>query len=183
MSEARLTRRQRELVRELDQLTDLFDLDYWNIQSYPAGAWRTTFLELARNKIVRSQIIIWYTLIDEHLNLRLSRFFYGSKRTTVQLWHTKRYRLFNHHILEELSLLQKLRFAKAIKPIPKKVSARIEHFNALRNGVAHAFFPENLKKSPPVWRGVSVFTLAGAKILAQDIQEVIDFFLAAGDRS
>jgi hypothetical protein len=94
----------------------------------------------------------------------------------MHLWRTKRYRLFNYHVLEELSLLQKLRFAKAIKPIPKKLVSRIERLNALRNGLAHAFFPENLKKSPPLWGGASVFTLSGAKALSQDIQEVIDFF-------
>jgi hypothetical protein len=168
--------RQKALIRELDQLADLFDLDYWNIRSYPEGSW-TTFLELVRNKMVRGQVIIWYTLIDEFLNLRLSRFFYG-KRSTVQLWRTKRYKLFHYHVLEELSLLQKLRFAKAIRPIPKMVVSRIERLNAVRNGLAHAFFPENLKKSPPVYSGLSVFTVAGAKALAQDIQEVLDFFSA-----
>lgn len=177
MSKPTLTRKQKQLIQELDQLTDLFDLDYWNIQSYPAGSW-TTYLELIKNKIVRSQVIIWYTLIDEFLNLRLSRFFYGAKRTTMQLWRTKRYKLFNYHVLEELSLLQKLRFARAIKPIPRKLAARIERLNSLRNGLAHAFFPENLRKSPPLWNGLSVFTLPGAKALAQDIQDVIDYFAA-----
>ena len=176
MAKSKVTRKQKQLIDELDQLTELFDLDYWNIESYPEGAW-TTFLELMKSKIVRSQIIIWYTLIDEFLNLRLSDFFYGTKRTTLKLWRTKKYKLLNYHVLEELSLLQKLRFARGIKPIPKKFVGRIERLNAVRNGIAHALFPENLKKSSPVWNGLDVFSLDGAKALAQDIQEVIDYFV------
>jgi hypothetical protein len=127
--------------------------------------------------MVRSKVIIWYTLVDEFLNMRLSHFFYGRNRTTMALWRTKRYQLFNYHILEELSLLQKLRFAKAIEPMPRTIVGRIERLNALRNGLAHALFPENLRKSPPVWGGLSVFTVAGARHLADDLQEVMDFFL------
>jgi hypothetical protein len=179
MARSQLTPKQKRLVKELDELTDLFDLDYWNIESYDKDG-RTYYLEAMRSKFVRSQVIIWYTLIDEFLNLRLSRFFYGPKRPTIKLWRTKRYKVFNYHVLEELSLLQKLRFARAIKAIPKAVVGRIERFNALRNGIAHSFFPENLKKSPPVWNGLKIFSLDGAKALAQDIQAVIDFFVEEG---
>ena len=85
--------------------------------------------------------------------------------------------MFNYHILEEFSLLQKLRFVKAIKPLPKGVVADIERLNALRNGLAHAFFPENLKKVKPEWKGRSILTVDALRQFADDMQEVFDQFI------
>jgi hypothetical protein len=49
--------------------------------------------------------------------------------------------------------MAKLRFVKSLSKVPKAVASDIERLNALRNGLAHAFFPENLKKSKPEWNG------------------------------
>lgn len=68
-------------------------------------------------------------------------FFFGHKRSFIELWKTKLFKLFNYHVLEELSLMAKLRFVKSISKVPKSVAADIERLNALRNGLAHAFFP------------------------------------------
>lgn len=46
-----------------------------------------------------------------------------------------------------------------------------------RPGVAHAFFPENLRKSRPVWKGKNIFSLEGLKAFEEDIEAVNDFFV------
>ncbi len=103
--------------------------------------------------------------------------FFGKKRTFPQLWKTKRFTLFNHYILEELYPLQKLRLVKALRPIPKNISKDIESLNALRNGLAHAFFPANLRKSKPTWKGKNMFSLDGAKSFMDDMHRLSDHFL------
>ena len=172
----RLTKKQRNLLNELHALADLFGLDYANIAQYEREA-RTPFLEVMKNKLVRARVIMWYTLLDEYLNNEVCRYYFGKKRTFPQLWKTKRFKLFNHYILEELYPLQKLRLVKAFRSIPKTISKDIDALNALRNGLAHAFFPENLRKSKPTWKGKNIFSLDGAKLFMDDMHRLSDFFL------
>jgi hypothetical protein len=176
MTSNKLTRKQRELVKELNEITSLFSLDYQNILSYENGE-RTLYLEIARNKIIRGQIIIWYALIDEFLNMELIYYFFGKKRDFIKLWKTKRFQNFNYYILEELYLMQKLRFVKAIRSIPMSISKDIGRLNVLRNGIAHTLFPENLKKSKPTYKGKNIFSLDGIKQLQQDMDRIFDFFV------
>src|SRR2546428_12623151 len=110
----KLPQKQKRLVQELDTLCSWFSLDYTNITDYEKEA-RTTYLELAKNKLIRSQVIIWYTLVDEYLNVELCHYFFGRRKGFLSLWRTKKFQNFNHHVLEELSLMQKLRFARSLK--------------------------------------------------------------------
>jgi len=68
--------------------------------------------------------------------------------------------------------MPKLRFVKAISGIPKGIAADIERLNALRNAVAHSFFPENLKRQKPMWKGKAVFTREGFASFEDDIAEI-----------
>jgi hypothetical protein len=106
----------------------------------------------------------------------MCRHFFGRKRSFPELWKTKKFRTFNHYIVEELSLLAKLRLVKAVSGVPKPIAAEIERVNNLRNGVAHAFFPENLRKSPPLWKGKSIFTLEGLQRFPEDLEPVNEHF-------
>jgi hypothetical protein len=133
-------------------------------------------LIIAKHKLVRGQLVIWYTLIDEFLANRMCRYFFGTNRSFPQLWRTTKFRVFNHFIVETLTLLEKLRLARKIAPIPKAICQDIERLNALRNGMAHAFFPENLRTLKPLWRGKDVFSLEGLRTLKEDMDHVIGYF-------
>jgi hypothetical protein len=61
--------------------------------------------------------------------------------------------------LEGLSRLKKLAFVKSISKVPKSVARDIQEINALRNGLAHAFFPENLRTSKPDNAEIGVSTV------------------------
>jgi hypothetical protein len=171
-----LTTKQKALVRELEELFELLSLDFYDVKSYAKDE-RTTRLELMRRTAIRAEVVTKYVLVDEYLNGELCDHFFGRKRSYITLWKTKRFQYFNHHFLEELSLMQKLRYVKAFRKIPKGIAVDIERLNALRNGVAHAFFPENLRKSQPIWKGRELFSLEGLKAFALDMETVIEFFV------
>jgi hypothetical protein len=137
----------------------------------------TTRLRLAKDQLVRSQVVMSYALIDELLGSSIARYVFGSRRSFPQLWRTKRFRLFNYHILEELSLLKKLRLVKAIAPMPTRVVRDIERLNSLRNALAHAFFPENLKSAKPEWKGRNILTLPAIEEFSNDMQSIFDYLM------
>ena len=171
-----LTRKQKLLIKELDEICYLLDMDYQKIREY-AKETRTTYLELTKDKLVRSAIILAYTLIDEHLNNEMCGYFFGKKKSFIYLWRTKKFQIFNYYVLEELYLLQKLRFVRAFVKIPNRYVNNIHKINTLRNAVSHAFFPQNLRKSKPVYKGRNIFSVEGMRLLVEDMDEINTFFL------
>lgn len=170
-----LTRKQHHLIKELDELTILFGMDYHNINEYKDEA-KTPCLEVMKNKLVRSQVIISYTLVDEFLSNIICRFYFGKERSFQQLWRTKRFRIFNHYIIDNLYPLQKLDQVCEIISIPKPIANNIRALNDLRNGLVHSFFPENRRKSKPIWKGHSIFSIDGATHFQKDMQIIWNFF-------
>jgi hypothetical protein len=175
-AKATLTRLQKELLAEVADIAALSRVDYENILDYDEEE-RTVRLRMMKNQIVRSQVIWDYTYIDELLGAAICHYFFGKKRGFIKLWKTKKFKNFNHYILEVLSLTEKLRLVKAIHKVPKSVAADIETHNALRNGLAHAFFPENLRSSKPIYKGKDIFGHAGLERFIEDTGKVSSFFL------
>ncbi len=171
-----LTRKQKAIIREIEELTDLFGLSPQKVIENASDPHTTERLELIKSQLVRSEVVISYTIIDEFLSTRIARFQFGRSVEFYKLWKTKKFKLFNYHVIEELSLMAKLRFAKAIRPIHKSIAADIERLNTLRNGLAHAFFPENLKRSKPEWKGMSIFSIDGAKRFSEDMEAIFRYF-------
>src|SRR5438105_7897954 len=155
----RVTAKQRQLIRDIRAVQRMFMLEPDGILTdHERESW-TPRLELALRQLVGSQIVADYTLIDEYLNNIIAKLFFGPERSFVALWRTKRFRLFHHYVLDELSLVKKLSFARAIAPMPATVRRNIERLNALRNAIAHSFFPENLRHGGPFWKGQNIFSL------------------------
>jgi len=170
-----LTKKQRRLVAELDDLSRWCDIDYHDVEEYEPE-YRTTHLEMAKDKLIRSHVIMAYTLVDEFLNCEICWYQFGKKRSFKQLWRTKKFQRFNYYVIEVLSLLQKLRYFKPFANIPKGIISDIQRLNSLRNGLAHSFFPENLRSSKPQWKGKNIFSLEGVKTFSVDIQKIKDYF-------
>jgi hypothetical protein len=175
MKQKRLTKKQRRLIAELDEIAPLIGVDYHTIQDSDDPE-KTTNLELAKDQLVRGEVIWWYTVVDEFMNSRLARYFFP-RRSFIQLWKTKKFQNFNYFALEELSLMQKVRFVKAIMKLPNGIVRDIERLNALRNGLAHAFFPWNLKKSKPIWKGNDIYSLEGIRAFEADMDILDSFFM------
>ncbi len=176
MSNSNLTKKQRELIAELDELSEWCGLDYHDAEEYEPEH-RTNHLKLAKDQMIRSRVIMDYTLVDELFNCEICGYQFGKKRTFIQQWRTKKFQRFNYYVIEGLSLLQKLRYVKSFVNIPRRIVADIERLNSLRNGLAHAFFPENLRVSKPQWKGKNIFSLDGVKAFDSDMQRIKDFFI------
>jgi len=186
-SKPRLTRTQRALVEELDNITSVAGLDYWNILDRDVdNEYRTTILQVIVREIVRGEVVTHYTLIDEHLGSRICNYLFDSKKF-MALWKTKKFERFNYYILEKMSLLEKLALVKDIYRVSKTLSANIESINAIRNALTHAFFPENLrahrskhgsasrKLTGSHYKGIDIFTLHGFERFMDDARSVENF--------
>lgn len=176
MVKAKLTAKQRHLVGELRQLLSTLMLDPDVIIADEDFEGRTPRLELAKDQIIRSAVILKYVLMDEFLSAIICWHYFGRRRGFPQLWKTKRFRSFNHFVLEKLYLLQKLDLVKGIHDIPKAVIADLAALNDLRNGIAHSFFPQNRRRKPE-WKGQSVFTETGFERFLEDMGKLSDFFV------
>jgi hypothetical protein len=176
-----LTQKEKGMVKELDDIYTVIAMDYWNIEKYPKEI-RTSVLELQRRQAIVGEIVTQYTLIDEGMSEEICKYFFGSSESSIQLWRTKKFQNFNYYILERLYVLQKLRLLGTFCEIPKNISQNVERLDALRNAVAHAFFPENLKDYKKwrkvVYKGKDIFTLEGIKLFREDMDSVNAFFLS-----
>ena len=174
MAKDSLTRKQRTLVIELDALMSKLGLDYPNILLVKKEL-RTALLELIKDQLIRSQVILKYVLIGEFLRDIICWYFLGKRRSFEKLWKTKHFRIFKFFILEKLYLQQKLDLIKNMHNIPKWVSSEIGRLNDLRNALAHSFFPENRRRKPER-KGKSISTVEGIGNFLDDMQKVADFF-------
>lgn len=137
---------------------------------------RTPRLLKTRDHIVRGEIVLSYALIDEFLNFILCRHFFGRKSSLQKLWKTKRFKTFNYFFLEKLSLMEKLSYVRALREVPRQIRGDVERLNNLRNGIAHAFFPQNLRSAKPTWKGRNIFSLEGVSLLQEDLADIDDYF-------
>jgi hypothetical protein len=170
-----LTGKQRRLIREIRQLLSTLMLEPDAIIADEDLAGRTPRLELAKDQLVRSAVILKYVLMDEYLSAVVCWHYFGRSRGFPQLWKTKRFRSFNYFVLERLYLLQKLDLVKSIHDIPKSVTSDLAALNDLRNAIAHSFFPQNRRRKPE-WKGHSIFTEAGFDRFLEDMASLSNFF-------
>jgi hypothetical protein len=115
-----LTRKQRRLVTDFKELIAAIGLDLDRITAEPETGLRTTLLELAKDKIIRSAVVIAYVLIDESLSVIVSWHYFGRKKSFRGLWKTKRFTSFNYFVLERLYLLNKLDLVEYVPASSKR---------------------------------------------------------------
>jgi hypothetical protein len=125
-----------------------------------------------------------YTLIDELLsNIICHKYFEHPDKnfSYKRLWRTKKFRAFAHHMLDGLYILGKTRLVHDLKPIPNEHRETIDRLNALRNAVAHSFFPEQRyqyrQHRKVIYRGIDIFTIQGFTQFDDDCQRVIDYLV------
>jgi len=183
----RLTQRQRKLMGELETITSIVRVDYWNIRDRKKDV-RTPVLELMKRELIRGEVIGQYTLIDDLLSTGVCLYFLPG-RDLIKQWKTKKFRRFNYYVIERLYMTQKLAFLKDVYDVPKEIAGKIEEINALRNALAHAFFPENLRvyqmkgrpgpRKPVIvrYKGQDLFSIEGVIAFVEDCSKVTDFLL------
>jgi hypothetical protein len=175
-----LTRKQRLLLKEVQEFATLVNLDHGNILDYEPET-RPTYLGLMKIRMVRGEVVIKYSLVDEYLSAIICNYFFRRKQrrsTFRRLWKTNRFRIFNHHVLDELYVLQKMRLVDAISPLPSDVKKAINRINALRNDLAHSFFPENrrhhMSNKKVTYDDVDIHTREGLERFLEDFARIRD---------
>ena len=171
---APLTRRERKLRREVEEIAVAVRMDVWNIERFSPASERATVLEMMKNKFVRSHVIIQYAFIDEYLTDIICDYYFHrpKQRHYGKLWKTKRFKIFVHRLMDEMFLLKKLSAVEAIKDVPKEVSKAIKRINDVRNDIAHSLFPENRRRhmadKKVMYCGSHLFTLEGIEKFRED---------------
>jgi hypothetical protein len=179
-TDARLTTKQRELRNEISALLEWLQVVPDLSAIDPAD--RTERLAWAKRELIISTVLREYLLMDEHLNNEMCREFFP-KGTYAALWRTKRFRAFNHHVLERLYLVQKLEFVRARIPLPKEFYKDILALNDLRNAVAHSFFPEN-RRVKPKWKSSHLRVLISSSLICNKPRNSFSYvFTGTGDTS
>jgi hypothetical protein len=141
-----LTTKQKKLQKQAKRMAKLAQIDFWNIKKKEKEG-RRTLLEIAINNIAVSIVIGRYTLFDEILADCICQFYFKTDPEKPFInWEDDKYRIFVNYLLDEMYLLKKTEVVHAIEPIPSHVRRIINKVNALRNSMAHSFFPENRKE-------------------------------------
>jgi hypothetical protein len=172
-----LTRKQHRLRAEIKEIAAAINMDHWNIETHYKRKSRSLALEFMKDELVRGEVISCYTFIDELLTNIICNFYFGrraKKFDFAPLWKTKRFKIFAQYIMDETSLLRKRAIVHAIRPIPKDVWNAIERMNAVRNAIAHSFFPQNRRRyaadKKVMYRAVHLFSLHGVEKFAEDFK-------------
>jgi hypothetical protein len=139
-----LTKRQQALFTEAEAIAKLTSLDFHRVKDTRIGD-PDLALQIAIHKMVISEVVLRYTLLDEILADLIAKYFFDSS-DFPKLWRTKKFSTFVHHVLDEMYLLKKMDVVHAIKPLPSDVMKAIRKVNAVRNAFAHSLFPENRKE-------------------------------------
>jgi len=173
----------RRLVREIRAIYDLLYLDEEEILELPNLEEQWFYLVRARASLVRGQVVDAYAMIDDMLGSEIAAYFFRGVHFD-RMWRTDKFRRFNYFILEKLSTRDKLALVKELLNMPKAIASRINAINAIRNEVAHALFPENLrahssrrsrKLAEPIscpYKGIDVFTAEGFHRFIDDVEEI-----------
>jgi hypothetical protein len=173
MDKTKLTSVQNKLVEELDEIIEICYLNYNEIEKENKGD-RTTYLEIIKDRYIRTEVIHNYVLIDEILTCFICDYFFGKKKSLIQLWKTKKFQNFNFYISDTLFLLRKLELVDAILKLPKYIKTAIRELNSLRNGFAHSFFPKNRRKNKPIYKKNDIYSIEGFRFFKKDQGNIID---------
>jgi hypothetical protein len=173
-----LTLKQKAKIKELEEIGRIACVDFWNVKdSCDDNSIKNAVLDLANDRIIRADIVFSYVLIDELLCELISQHFFSRRKTSIQLWKTAKYKHFNFHVLEGMSLLRKLALVKEFTNIHKPIEDIVIRTNVIRNAVAHSFFPMNKKEykrtGKVTYKGKDIFTLDGVKLFDDDINKSV----------
>jgi hypothetical protein len=173
-----LTRRQKSKVKELEEISKIAHVDFWNVKdSSDDDDVKDIVLDLAKNRLIRADIIFSYVLTDQLLSELIARHFFDPQKTVRELWETPKFKHFSYHVLEGMSLLRKLALVKEFWQIPKPIEDIITRMNVIRNAIAHVFFPMDkkdfIKIGTVTYKGKDIFTLEGLKVFDDDTNKAV----------
>jgi hypothetical protein len=86
-----------------------------------------------------------------------------------------------NYFLDEAYLLNKMRMVHEIKALPSDVRNALERINAVRNAIAHSFFPENRRQYKAqkmvIYQNANIFSKEGIAKFLEDATRVEDHLM------
>jgi hypothetical protein len=175
MTAMALTRAERKLQAEVQDIALLVDMDFWAIEENYEPDARKYKLKWMLDKIVRGEVIYRYTYIDELLTCIICDYYFRRPKKNVsyqRLWRTKHFRVFVHYLMDETFIAKKLAMVQAILKVPTNVSSSIMRINDVRNALAHSLFPYNRRRyraeGKVLYKGVDLFSREGVQKFHED---------------
>lgn len=134
--------------------------------------------DMGITKMVIAEVIVQYTLIDQVLGEIISSYFLGVEpkmiRSSSEVAENEH--IFSQQVLDEMFMLRKMGIVHAISPLPSNITSIIRKINAVRNALAHSFYPEDRKeyksKGRVLYSGLNIRTLDGLIRFRDDANEV-----------
>jgi hypothetical protein len=157
------------LLNEAQEIASLVGVD---LETIKVSSMR---LEIAIHKMVIAEVVFWYALLDEILGELIVRYFFKVEPETLHFedqWKTPEFKIFVHHILDEMFLLKKASVVHAIEELPSDVNKVLPKVNAVKNALAHSFFPENRKEfkstGKVLYNDVDIRTAPGLRLFFEE---------------
>ena len=123
------------------------------------------------DQVVRGEVILEYTTIDNELDHVLYHHFFGKTPKAIgRIRQSKTLEL----MLQNLYILQKLAIVRSFREVPKAIASTIAAVNDLRNGLAHNLYLEHLSPSKRTYKG-HIFTAEGLDAFRKDTLAVGEF--------
>ncbi len=166
--------KQKRLVGEIKEITENEYLDPQKVIEEAGDDEEINIrLELAKDRLIRIVIISDYVLVNEQLDVIICNYFFGKKTT----WKSKKFRIFNQHVLERLTLVNKIDLLEEFLSLPHPVRSFILALNGLRNAFAHSFFPENRRREKPLYKKKSIYKIDVLREYKKDYDEAVGFLM------
>jgi hypothetical protein len=182
-----LARAEKRLYKTAEELGEIAGVNFWNADDWEKDS-RIPLLQLAIRQIVIGAVVTEYTLIDDTLATVLCRYYLKQpgKRKYIR-WRTKKFRVFVQYVLDEMYLLKKMEAIHAYEPLPRELREILRKLNAIRNALAHSFFPENRKEyrkdRKVLWDGKRIETAEGLQSLRNDCHRAFVYLARRAYRS
>jgi hypothetical protein len=176
-----LTRTERKLRAEVEEIAFLIDLDFWAIEEHYKPEARKFKLQLMRDKLVRGEVISKYTMIDEFLtDVICDYYFHRAKKSSYRRLGGPNTSKSLSTLMDETFLPKKLTMVQAILKVPSNVSSSIMRINDVRNALAHSFFPQNRRRyraeKKVTYKGADLFSCPGVLKFREDYEIVKKYF-------
>lgn len=166
--------KQKQLLDEIKEITENEYLDPQKIIEDSEDNDETNAqLELAKDRLIRIVIISDYVLINEQIDMIICNYFFGKKTS----WRSKKFKIFNQHILERLTLTNKIELMEDFLKVPHQIKSFIFALNGLRNAFAHSFFPENRRREKPLYKRESIYKMYVLRQYKEDYGKTVDFLM------
>lgn len=149
-------RKQNRLTREIQEILDNQDLNPEEvIKDSEDQEEIDTRLEIAKDWLVRIVIISDYVMINEWLDVIIENYFFETARRN----QIKRPRMFRQHILDRLSIHNKIELIDEFFKLRDSDRSFILALNGLRNALAHSFFPESRRREKALYKKKSIYKI------------------------